>query len=71
MDAVEIDPLSKSKTHCLQIITEGKAYRFAAGSEDILVKALGAMKSAVNKNKQRASVVVSGPAPAQATIPAH
>jgi hypothetical protein len=58
VDAVEIDPLSKSKKHCLQVITEAKAYRFCAPDEEVLVKVLGAMKSTLAKNK----------APAQSTI---
>jgi len=49
VDAVEIDPLSKSKKHCLQIITEGKSFRFAAKDEEILANSLGAMKSALAK----------------------
>ncbi|KAA8895977.1 hypothetical protein FN846DRAFT_967040 [Sphaerosporella brunnea] len=51
IDAVEIDPLSKSKKHCLQVITEAKAYRFCAPDEDALVKVLGAMKSTLARNK--------------------
>ncbi|KAI5812616.1 hypothetical protein BZA77DRAFT_136855 [Pyronema omphalodes] len=54
VDAVEIDPLSKTKTNCLQIITESKVYRFSADDEEVLVKALGAMKSALAKNKGNA-----------------
>ena len=51
VDAVEIDPISNSKKHCLQIITEAKAYRLVAPDEDVLVKALGAMKSALARSK--------------------
>lgn len=43
--AVEIDPISKSKSHCLQIITEEKGYRFCAHAEMDLNKCLGAFKS--------------------------
>ncbi|KAL7267171.1 hypothetical protein RUND412_010255 [Rhizina undulata] len=51
VDAVEIDPLSKSKKHCMQVITEGKSYRFSARDEEALAKCLGAMKSALSKLK--------------------
>jgi hypothetical protein len=59
VDAVEIDPLSKSKSHCLQVITDAKAYRFAAADEDVLVKALGAMKSAIVKAKAHTAIVTT------------
>lgn len=55
VDAVEIDPLSKSKKHCMQVITEAKAYRLAASDEDVLAKALGAMKSALSRSKAQAA----------------
>jgi hypothetical protein len=45
MSAVEIDPISKSKVHCMQIIVEEKTYRFAAADEEILAKCLGSLKS--------------------------
>ncbi|MCJ1427858.1 hypothetical protein MMC29_005764 [Sticta canariensis] len=41
ISAVEIDPVSKSKLHCMQIIGEEKNYRFCAMSEDALAKWLG------------------------------
>jgi hypothetical protein len=47
--AVDIDPLSKSKEYCLQIITESKSYRFCAYSEDSLNKCLGAFKRVLVK----------------------
>jgi hypothetical protein len=62
VDAVEIDPLSKSKKHCLQIITEGKSFRFAAKDEEILANSLGAMKSALAK---KAAVSKSSSSPTQ------
>lgn len=36
ISAVEIDPVSKSKAHCMQIIAEDKSYRFCAPSEEAL-----------------------------------
>jgi hypothetical protein len=52
INAVEIDPVSKSKTHCLQIITEEKSYKFCAHDEDTLDKSLGAIKSLLAKRKE-------------------
>jgi hypothetical protein len=53
INAVEIDPLSKSKVHCLQIITEEKSYKFCAHNEDELDKSLGAFKSLLAKRKEQ------------------
>ncbi|KAF8421094.1 hypothetical protein EV426DRAFT_229459 [Tirmania nivea] len=52
IDAVEIDPLSKSKKHCLQLITEEKSYRFAAADETQLAKCLGAIKVTLAKHRK-------------------
>jgi hypothetical protein len=51
INAVEIDPLSKTKRHCLQVITEEKSYKFCAKNEDTLDKSLGALKSLLAKRK--------------------
>jgi hypothetical protein len=53
INAVEIDPLSKTKVHCLQIITEEKSYKFCAHNEDTLDKSLGAFKSLLAKRKEQ------------------
>jgi PH domain len=45
INGAEIDPMSKSKTYCLQVIMEDKTYRFCAPSEDSLAKWLGSLKS--------------------------
>jgi hypothetical protein len=52
INAVEIDPVSRTKRHCLQVITEEKSYRFCARSEDVLDKSLGALKSLLAKRKE-------------------
>lgn len=52
IDAVEIDPLSKSKKHCLQLITEEKSYRFATAAETQLAKCLGAIKVTLAKHRK-------------------
>ncbi|KAL7928894.1 hypothetical protein V8C35DRAFT_206388 [Trichoderma chlorosporum] len=51
VNVVEIDPVSRSKTHCLQIITEEKTYRFCAPDEESLVQFLGAFKSLLAKRR--------------------
>lgn len=51
INAVEIDPMSKTKTMCLQIITEEKSYKFCAHNEDSLDKSLGAIKSLLAKRR--------------------
>jgi len=52
INAVEIDPLSKTKNHCLQVITEEKSYKFCAHNEDTLDTSLGAIKSLLARRKE-------------------
>ncbi|KAI6245391.1 hypothetical protein HI914_06625 [Erysiphe necator] len=52
INAVEIDPMSKTKNLCLQIITDEKSFRFCAQSEDILDKSLGAIKSLIAQRRE-------------------
>ncbi|KUJ22014.1 PH-domain-containing protein [Mollisia scopiformis] len=58
INAVEIDPLSRSKTHCLQVITEEKSYKFCAHNEDTLDTSLGALKSLLAKRKEHEGKIV-------------
>lgn len=51
IDAVEIDPVSKSKAFCMQIISEERNYRFCAQDEESLTKWLGAFKSLLSKRR--------------------
>ncbi|KAF4584293.1 putative PH domain-containing protein PB16A4.02c [Ophiocordyceps camponoti-floridani] len=51
VDVVDIDPLSKSKQNCLQVISEEKGYRFCAHDEESLVHFLGAFKSLLAKRR--------------------
>ena len=51
VNVVERDPLSRTKKHCLQIITEEKNYRFSAHNEETLVHCLGAFKSLLAKRR--------------------
>jgi hypothetical protein len=63
INAVDIDPVSKSKKFCMQLISEERNYRFCAPDEDSLAKWLGAFKSLIAKRKDagmsRAAGVVS------------
>ncbi|MCJ1376979.1 hypothetical protein MMC17_000069 [Xylographa soralifera] len=52
ISAVEIDPVSKSKSHCMQIIAEEKSFRFCAPSEEALARWLGALKSQLARRKE-------------------
>ncbi|TVY43890.1 putative PH domain-containing protein [Lachnellula subtilissima] len=52
INAVEIDPLSRTKRLCFQVITEEKSYKFCARTEDGLNKCLGAIKSLLAKRKE-------------------
>ena len=53
IDAVEIDPISRSKTYCMQIISEERNSRFCAVDEESLTRCLGAFKSLLVKRKAR------------------
>ncbi|KAL4761783.1 PH domain-containing protein [Aspergillus foveolatus] len=51
-DVTEVDPMSRSKNFCLQIIAEEKIYRLSTPDEESLTKWLGALKSIiVSRNK--------------------
>lgn len=52
INAVDIDPVSKSKRFCMQIITEERNYRLCAPDEDALAKWLGAFKSLLVRRKE-------------------
>ncbi|CAK7223279.1 hypothetical protein SBRCBS47491_005154 [Sporothrix bragantina] len=68
VDVVERDPLSRTKKHCLQVITEEKNYRFSAHDEETLVHCLGAFKSLLTKRRglemraAAAAAAAAGPA---------
>ncbi|KAK5115824.1 hypothetical protein LTR85_009418 [Meristemomyces frigidus] len=51
IDVVEIDAISRSKTSCMQVISEERNYRFCAANEEILARWLGAFKSLLAKRK--------------------
>jgi hypothetical protein len=51
INAAEIDPVSRSRNNCLQIIAEDRTYRFSAPDEESLAKWLTALKSVVSKRR--------------------
>lgn len=51
INAVEIDPLSRSKTLCMQIITEEKSYKFCAKDEEAFANCLGALKCLIARKR--------------------
>lgn len=56
IDAAEIDPLSRSKNFCFQIIVEEKTYRLCAPDEESFAKWLGCLKSIIVVTRQNAKV---------------
>lgn len=52
LDAVDLDPLSRSKRFCMQVIAEDKSYRFCAPSDEAVSKWLGSFKSLLVKRKE-------------------
>lgn len=52
IDVVEIDPVSRTKRLCLQVITEDKSYRFCALGEEDIDRCLGAFKSLLAKRRE-------------------
>ncbi|KAK3944244.1 hypothetical protein QBC46DRAFT_172212 [Diplogelasinospora grovesii] len=70
VNVVDIDPMSRTKTHCLQIITDEKSYRFCAHDEEELVQCLGAFKSLLAKRREleaKAAAAAGTATPATAT----
>ena len=62
INAAEIDPISRSKSYCLQVIMEDKIYRFCAPSEDSLAKWLGSLKSILARRQDAAKQVAEATA---------
>ncbi|KAL4919715.1 hypothetical protein BDW62DRAFT_178289 [Aspergillus aurantiobrunneus] len=55
-DAAEVDPMSRSKNFCLQIIAEEKIYRLSTPDEESLAKWLGALKSIIVARKKQGNL---------------
>lgn len=54
IDVVGINPVSRSKEFCLQVITEERNYKFCALDEEGLNKCLGVLKGLIQGKKARA-----------------
>ncbi|KAI1378183.1 PH domain-containing protein [Hypoxylon crocopeplum] len=52
INVVDINPVSKTKMHCFQVITDEKSYRFCAHDEEALIHCLGAFKSLLSKRRE-------------------
>ncbi|KAL8647845.1 MAG: hypothetical protein Q9226_006260 [Calogaya cf. arnoldii] len=52
INAVEIDPVSRSKPHCMQLIAEDKNFRLCAPDEEALAKWLGALNSQLARRRE-------------------
>ncbi|KAJ6005902.1 hypothetical protein N7451_003846 [Penicillium sp. IBT 35674x] len=59
IDVAEIDPLSRSKKFCLQIIAEEKSYRLCASDEESLARWLGSLKSIIVARKKLETTVAA------------
>ena len=68
IDAVDIDPVSRSKQYCMQVICEEKNFKFCASDENSLAKWLGAFKSLLVKKREGAQQRVQQTAPNAATL---
>ncbi|KAL1797708.1 hypothetical protein ACET3X_004314 [Alternaria dauci] len=68
IDAVDIDPVSRSKQYCMQVICEEKNYKFCASDEDSLAKWLGAFKSLLVKKKEVPLTRIPQPTPSTINI---
>ncbi|KAI1514189.1 ph domain-containing protein [Pyrenophora tritici-repentis] len=62
IDAVDIDPVSRSKQYCMQVICEEKNFKFCASDENSLAEWLGAFKSLLVKKKEAQSKRTQQPA---------
>ncbi|ROT42785.1 PH-domain-containing protein [Sodiomyces alkalinus F11] len=60
VDVVDVDPISRTKINCLQLITEEKSYRFCAPDEESLVHCLGAFKSLLAKRRELEARAAAG-----------
>jgi len=60
VNVVDLDPISRTKKHCMQIITEEKSYRFATRNEESLLQCLGAFKSLLSKRRELEQKLAAG-----------
>lgn len=63
IDVVELDPLSKSKTYCMLLITPMKRIRFCAENEEELTRWLVLLKTIVKTRKKKESALPKSSSP--------
>ncbi len=68
VNVVDLDPISRTKKYCLQIITEEKSHRFSAHDEESLLQCLGAFKSLLAKRRELEARLAASAAPGGATV---
>jgi hypothetical protein len=61
--AVDVDPLSRSKRHCFQVVTKEKILRFCADSEGEVDKWLGGLVSLIEAGKATTGQGLGGSKP--------
>ncbi|KAK1750668.1 glycoside hydrolase superfamily [Echria macrotheca] len=69
VNVVDIDAMSRTRKHCMQIITDEKSYRFCAKDEDQLVQCLGAFKSLLAKRRELEAKAAAAAAAAAEALP--
>jgi len=52
IEAADVDPVSRSKNFCLQVIAEEKSYQLCTPDEESLAKWLGGLKSIIIARKK-------------------
>lgn len=69
VNVVDIDPMSRTRKHCLQIITDEKSYKFCAKDEEGLVQCLGAFKSLLAKRRELEAKAAAAVAAGEGRLP--
>ena len=70
VNVVDLDPISRTKKHCMQIITDERSYRFCAHDEESLVQCLGAFKSLLARRRELENKAAATKAVGEAAVAA-
>jgi hypothetical protein len=62
VNAADVDPISKSKQFCFQVIVEDTAYQVSVSDDEELTKWLGALKSVLVKQQDASKHITEGAA---------
>ena len=68
VNVVDLDPISRTKKHCMQIITDERSYRFCAHDEESLVQCLGAFKSLLARRRELENKAAAAKAAAASAV---